>query len=393
MEIRDSKLKIIATGTRGFPNVQGGVEAHCEHLYPFLVKKGCTVTVITRKTYVDPTLKEYEGVKLIPVNNPRKKSLEAIIHTFKAVIKAKQLGCDVLHIHAIGPALLVPLARLLGLKVVVTNHGPDYDRQKWGGFAKGMLRLGEYFGSKGANKVISISGPIAESLKRKYNCEAEIIPNGVVIPEIAETDKVLKQFGLEKGKYILAVGRFVPEKGFHDLLDGFAKTQKESWKLVIAGDADHEDQYSLNLKMKAKRVQNVVLTGFQKGQSLQELFSHAGLFILPSYHEGLPIVLLEAMSYGLSCIVSDIPANREVDLDESRYFKPGDMEGIAAKMREFIEKSLDAKERESQIEYIRENFDWEKIAAGTLEVYKKVVSGKVSLPKHIFGIIFRNTAA
>ena len=367
-----SGLRIIVTGTRGFPNVQGGVEAHCEHLYPLLVQLGCDVTVITRQTYVDPSLKEHKGVKLYPLRNPREKSLEAIVHTFKAVFKAKQLGCDILHIHAVGPALMVPVARMLGLKVVMTNHGPDYDRQKWGGFAKVMLRLGEYCGSKGAHKVISISRPIADSLKHKYNCDAEIIPNGVVIPEIAETDKVLKQFGLEKWKYILAVGRFVPEKGFHDLLDGFAKTQKESWKLVIAGDADHEDQYSLNLKMKANRVQNVVLTGFQKGQSLQELFSHAGLFILPSYHEGLPIVLLEAMSYGLSCIVSDIPANQEVDLGDDRYFKPGDIDGLSAKIREFIEKPLGAKERERQIEYIRKNFDWETIAEETLKVYKRL---------------------
>lgn len=142
---------------------------------------------------------------------------------------------------------------------------------------------------------------------------------------------------------------------------------------MIAGDADHQDDYSKGLKDQARQTPNVVLTGFQKGQSLQELFSCAGLFILPSYHEGLPIVLLEAMSYRLSCIVSDIPANREVDLGHDRYFAPGDIEGIAAKIREFIEKPLDAKERESQIEYIRENFDWEKIAEKTLEVYKDVM--------------------
>lgn len=367
-------MKIIVTGTRGFPNVPGGVEAHCEHLYPLLVEKGCTVTVITRKTYVDPALKEYKGVQLVLVNNPCRKSFEAIVHTFRAVLKAKRLGCDILHIHAVGPALLVPLARWLGLKVVMTNHGPDYDRQKWGRFARGILRLGEYLGSKWAPKVISISKPIADNLERNYHCTAEIIPNGVVVPEIARTDKALKQFGLEKHKYILAVGRFVPEKGFHDLITAYClKPKADHMKLVIVGDADHEDQYSSGLKMKAERAGDVVLTGFQKGQGLRELFSHAALFILPSYHEGLPIVLLEALSYGLSCIVSDIPANREVDLDASRYFKPGDIEGISAKIREFIQNPLDAREREKQIEYIRANFDWEKIAEKTLEVYRNVV--------------------
>ena len=366
------QLKIIVTGTRGFPNVQGGVEAHCEHLYPILVKKGCDVTVITRKTYVDPALKEYKGVKLVPVRNPRKKSLEAIIHTFLAVLKAKSMGCDILHIHAIGPALLVPFARMLGLKVVMTNHGPDYDRQKWGGFAKGMLRLGEYCGSKWANKVISISKPIADNLRLKYRCAAEIIPNGVAVPEIAETDEALERFGLQKNKYILAVGRFVPEEGFHDLVKSWELGVGSGWKLVIVGDADHEDEYSKGLRAKSKGLANVILTGRLTGRPLQELYSHAGLFILPSYHEGLPIVLLEAMSYGLSCIVSDIPANREVDLNDDRYFKPGEIEGMAAKIREFSRKEMNAKEREKQIEYIRENFDWVKIAERTLEVYRKV---------------------
>lgn len=374
-------MKIIVTGTRGFPNVQGGVEAHCEHLYPFLVKKGCDVTLITRKTYVDPALKEYKGVKLIPVSNLRKKSLETIIHTFKSVFKAKQLGCDVLHIHAIGPALMVPLARILGMKVVVTNHGPDYNRQKWGRIAKSILRLGEYCGSKWANKMISISKPIADHLQEKFNCKAEIIPNGVDIPELAKTESAIKQYRLEKEKYILTVGRFVPEKGFHDLIEAFNKVQnledkgqRNLWKLVIVGNADHEDGYSKDLRTKGEKSNNIVLTGRLTGQPLQELYSYAGLFVLPSYHEGLPIVLLEAMSYRLSCIVSDIPANREVALSDDRYFKSGNIEETVRKIREYIDRPLSQEEKNNQVEYIRKNFDWEKIAAKTLEVYKTVAT-------------------
>jgi len=372
-------MKIVVIGTRGFPNVQGGVETHCEHLYPFLVELDCDVSVITRKTYVDPTVKEYKGVKLIPVNNSSNKSLEAIVHTFRAVLKAKSIGCDVLHIHAIGPTLMVPLARMLGMKVVMTNHGPDYERQKWGKAAKCILRLGEMLGSRFSNKVISISNPIADNLKSKYNCDAVIIPNGVVVPQISETYQSLKTFGLEKGKYVLTVGRFVPEKGFHDLIKAFnsgqwsaVSGQENGWKLVVVGDADHDDDYSKGLRVQSEGVDNIVLTGRLTTQPLQELYSHAGLFILPSYHEGLPIVLLEAMSYGLSCIVSDIPANREVRLSEDRYFRPGDCEGIAAKIEEFIQKPLDTTEKKKQTEMIREKYDWEKIAMRTLEVYKSL---------------------
>ncbi len=370
-------MKVMVTGTRGFPHVQGGVETHCEHLYPILVKKGCDVTVITRKTYIDPSLENYKGVNLVPVFNPRKKSFEAIVHTFLAVLKAKKLGCDVLHIHAIGPAIMVPFARLLGLKAVMTNHGPDYDRQKWGKTAKFILRLGEMLGSKFSNKVISISKPIADNLKVKYKCDSEIIFNGVVIPEMSKTDEVLKKFGLEKGKYILTVGRFVPEKGYYDLMKAYQEMGEVSgYKLVIVGDADHEDEYSLKLKQMAQENKNIILTGRLTGVSLEEIYSHGGLFILPSYHEGLPIALLEALSYGLSCIVSDIPANKEVGLDEARYFKAGDIQGMSTKIYEYVQKPLNQKEQETQIEMVCEKYNWEKIAEETLKVYEDVVKVK-----------------
>jgi glycosyltransferase involved in cell wall biosynthesis len=174
------------------------------------------------------------------------------------------------------------------------------------------------------------------------------------------------------------VGRLVPEKGFHDLIDAFGQARTNSddtrkffndWRLVIVGDADHEDDYSKGLKAKSENTDYITLTGRLSGQSLEELYSHAGLFVLPSYHEGLPIVLLEALSYGLSCIVSDIPANREVGLSEDRYFKPGGIDRIAAKIIEYMQKPLDAGERKRQIDMIGEKYDWEKIAKETIKVY------------------------
>jgi glycosyltransferase involved in cell wall biosynthesis len=369
-------MKIIVIGTRGFPNVQGGIETHCEHLYPNIVKEGCEVSVITRKSYVDPDLKEFKGVNLIAIWNTKNKFLETIIHTFCAIIKAKKLGCDIIHFHAIGPALLLPLARLLDLKVVMTNHGPDYDRQKWGRIPKLILCLGEYLGSKFSNKVISISKPIADSLKQKYNCNAAIIPNGGLIPKIRNTNKTLETFSLVKSKYILTVGRFVPEKGFADLISAFkrSKLANDGFKLVIVGDADHEDKYSRTLKQTAAKDTNIVLTGFQKGLALQELFSHTKIFVLPSYHEGLPIVLLEAMSYGLSCIVSDIPANRNVNLPDNRHFIPGDITGLAEKLNKFTANKFSENDRDMQIEKIKKDYNWETIAKETVMVYQKVLN-------------------
>lgn len=409
-------FKISVLGTRGFPHIQGGVEAHCEHLYPHLVEKGCEVTVFTRKPYVDLSVTEYKGVRLIPLPCLKNKFLEAFLHTFTGIFAAKKISPDILHIHAIGPSLFIPLARLLGLKVIMTHHGPDYERKKWGRTAKGILKLGEKLGCKWANGIICISKSIAKEVQEKYNRDVTIIPNGVTIPENTQKEDALGKYGLEKGKYLLAVGRFVPEKGFHDLLDAFNLFQLETqnskpeirntksetrnpkleiqsskpkarnpkletrntkpetpWKLVIVGRADHEDKYSLDLKEKAAKNNDIILTGFLTGEPLRELYRHAGLFVLPSYYEGLPIVLLEAMSYGLSCIASDIPANRNVELSENRFFRAGDTKGLNAKIREFTAVPLSEEERRSQTDMIAERYNWERIAEETRKVYECVI--------------------
>ncbi|MCK5617553.1 glycosyltransferase family 4 protein, partial [Candidatus Pacearchaeota archaeon] len=312
--INGKSVKIAVLGTRGIPDVQGGVETHCEHIYPEFVKLGNKVTVYRRLPYVkDDGITEFKGISLIDLPCPRKKSLEAIIHTFRGVMHAWHMKPDVLHIHAVGPALLTPLARLLGIRVVITHHGPDYQRAKWGKFAKLILRIGEWFGCRFANEVITISKSIAEHIfKTTGRRNITVIPNGVEIPELVETFGVGTQYGLEKGKYIFALGRFVPEKGFVDLIKAFGwlqgvgcgvKGEEDvegdmsynpepiaknlepktlNYKLVIAGDADHENETSRQIKALALTTDNVVLTGFIRGQSLCELFSHAGLFVIPS---------------------------------------------------------------------------------------------------------------
>lgn len=377
IEIPKGKLRICVLGTRGFPNVQGGVESHCENLYPQLTKKGCEVIVFTRKPYNNQNIVSFKGITLIPLSCPKNKFLEAFVHTFLGILSAIKHSPGILHVHAIGPSLLIPFARLLGLKVVMTNHGPDYQRKKWNKLAKFILKLGEYFGSKWAHEIICISESIANHVREKYGREVNVIPNGVTIPELMKTDIAIKKYNLEKGKYILAVGRFVPEKGFHDLIDAFnhlitynTQLRTNNWKLAIVGRADHEDEYSLKLKEKANKDSNVILTGFLTGMSLQELYSHAGLFVLPSYYEGLPIVLLEAMSYGLSCIASDIHANRNVELPDDRFFKAGDVCALAGKISKFAEKPLSEEEKAIQINLMKERYDWHKIAKKTLEVYK-----------------------
>lgn len=366
-------MKIVVTGTRGIPNVMGGVETHCEELFPRMAKRGFDVTVIRRASYVSDGLTEWKGVKLVDVESPKKKSFEAIIHTFRAINEAKRLGADIVHIHAIGPAMLVPYAKVLGMKVVFTHHGPDYDRDKWGRAAKAVLKLGERMGCMFADEVIVISDVIRNLIKRKYNrtSHVHLIYNGVSQPEICDYPEYFNELGIEKGKYILGMCRFVPEKNLHHLVEAFTKVKSrnevEDIKLVLAGDTDFEDDYSRNLKEMARK-NGVVLTGFIKGKKLHSLLTNCLCYCLPSSHEGLPIALLEAMSYGVKVIVSDIPANKEVGLPESDYFPVGNVDALEEKLKAVIGQPL------QHIDYDMKKYDWEKIADQIKDVYSELAN-------------------
>lgn len=366
-------MKIVVTGTRGIPDIQGGVETHCRHLYPRMAAAGHDVTVLRRSCYTEgeiPRLHNYRGVRLVDVFAPHSKSLEAMVHTFLAVLRARAMNPDVLHIHAVGPSIMTPLARLLGMRVVTTNHGPDYDRQKWGGLAKKVLRLGEKMSARHAHAVIAISQTIARTLADNYGrTDADLIYNGVPAPTRVDTTDYISSLGLEPGRYVVALGRLVPEKRFDDLIRAFSKAAPEGYRLVIAGDADHTDEYSESLKSMAD-AEGVVRTGFITGSRLHELMSHAALFVLPSSHEGLPISLLEAMSYNLDVLASDIPANRIAQLDEEDHFAVGDVETLARKIGERL-----GSPRTPRI-YDLSPYDWDHIARQTLAVYERVIKGK-----------------
>ena len=357
-------MKIVVTGTRGIPNIMGGVETHCEELFPRIAGMGFDVTVIRRKSYVRDAMKEYKDVKLVDIVTPKKKSFEAIIHTFRAINEAKRLKADILHIHAIGPALLVPYAKMLGMKVVFTHHA-----------AKTMLKLRERMGCMFADDVIVISDVIRNLIKRKYGRtqRVHLIYNGVSQPEICDYPEYFQELGIEKGKFILGMCRFVPEKNLHHLIEAFVKLKSEKLKgknscseikLVLAGDTDFEDDYSRGLKEMAKK-NGVVLTGFIKGRRLHSLLTNCLCYCLPSSHEGLPIALLEAMSYGVKVIVSDIPANLEVCLPKEDYFPVGDVDVLADKLAKVIEQPLE------HITYDMQKYDWGKIANQVGDIYRK----------------------
>lgn len=360
-------MKIAVTGTRGIPNIMGGVETHCEHLFPRIVSLGYDVSLFRRSNYATDSFSEWNGVKLVDIPSPHKKAFEAIVHTSRSIFAAKRMGADVVHIHAIGPALVTPLARMLGMKVVFTHHGPDYDRDKWGKAAKFMLRLGERLGCKFANRVIVISDVIKNIIAQKYGRTegVHLIYNGVPAPDKCKYPEYFESLGIEEGKYVLGMSRFVPEKNLHHLIEAFDKVKPKNIKLVIAGDSDFEDEYSTKLKELAKQ-KGVILTGFVKGKKLHSLITNSRCFVLPSSHEGLPIALLEAMSYNLPVIVSNIPANLEVGLDKDCYFHVGNVDELASKLKTICDADF------CRIDYDMSKYDWDCIAKQVCEVYKQL---------------------
>lgn len=361
-------MKIVVIGTRGIPNILGGVETHCEELYPRIVAHGHKVIVCRRSCYVssENKIKEYKGVMLRDLYAPRLKSLEAMVHSFIAVLYARIQNPDLVHIHAIGPSLVIPFARLLGMKVICTHHGPDYDRQKWGKLAKFMLKTGEYCAAKYSNHIIVISNVINDILKNKYNKhDAHLIFNGVSPVEKTIKTNYIDSLGLQADKYIVAVGRFVKEKGFDLLIRAFSLINNNGYKLVIVGDADHEDSYSRHLKELAQS-ENVVLTGFIKGEKMNQIMANAALFVLPSFHEGLPISLLEAMNYNLDVVVSNIAANKLPELNDGDFFEVGNIESLSAILVRKI------KNHSGFRVYDLKNYDWDYISRQIIQVYLSV---------------------
>lgn len=374
-----NKKKIVITGTRGIPHIMGGVEAVVEEIAPRLVALGYDVTVVRRSDYVselanaETEMKDgeryWKGVRLVDVESPKKKSLEAFVHTWRAIRYAKKVGAEVVHINAIGPALMTPFAKLMGLKVVFHHHGPDYDRDKWGFVAKTALKTGEWLGCKFANHTMVISNVIRELIAKRCNCtkNVSLVYNGVSSPTLCHEPEYFAELGIKEGKYVLGMCRFVPEKHLHDLVSAYVRLKDSGKipadiKLVLAGDTDFEDEYSLGLKKQAREA-GVVLTGFVQGTKKFSLLTNALCYSLPSSHEGLPIALLEAMSYQLPVITSAIPANLEVGLDADRYHEVGDVDALAERLEAICNRPLE------RIKYDMGKYDWDRIAKEVAGVY------------------------
>jgi glycosyltransferase involved in cell wall biosynthesis len=303
----------------------------------------------------------------------RNKYLETILHTFVAILFLRfRRRTRLVHIHAIGPGLLAPFARALGMRVLLTHHGQDYDRAKWNAPAKALLQLAERLAVGGANETIVVSEAVARSLRKRFVHKADrihAIPNGagaVFRGSDGSWDAaVLARFGLSPRGYILGVGRLVPEKAFHELIAAHAQSG-DPRTLVIAGGADHQDAYARDLLARASN--RVVFAGFQSHEVLRTLYTAASVFVMPSHHEGLPIAALEAAATNTPMLLSDIPANLEIALPDACYFPMGSIDALAAKLAAAPETfAIDG-------EAINARFDWDEIARATDRIITRALA-------------------
>jgi len=366
-------MKIAMIGQKGIPSRAGGVEIHVEELAAGLVEKGQHVDVYCRKYYCKNRVKEHRGIRLYYIPTISTKHLDAIIYTFFATVVALFKGYDVFHYHACGPSSLCWIPKLFGKKVVCTTHGLDWKRAKWGAIGQEYLKFGEKVINKYADKIIALNDPMKEYFKETYGRDTNVIPNGVGEPEILDAEIITEKWGLTRGKYILFLGRLVPEKGVHYLIEAYQKLKTDK-KLVIAGGSSHSDDYVERLAAMSIDNDNIIMTGQVSGKTLEELYSNAYIYVLPSDVEGLPISLLEAMSYKRFCLVSDIKENTTTSNGKAIAFKQGNVQDLYEKLKDIDSMPVPevVKKGEEAGTYVLEVYRWENVVEKTLEVYESL---------------------
>lgn len=379
MERCKEKLSIAMFGQKRIPSREGGVEIVVEELCTRMVAQGHNVTCYNRgghhvsgSEYDSKRLKEYKGIKLKTVPTIEKKGLAAVSSSFFAALCCAFGKYDVVHIHAEGPAFFCWLPKLFHKRVIVTVHGIDWQREKWkSGFGSKFIHKGEKNAVKYADEIIVLSKGVQDYFEKIYGRKTVFIPNGVS-NHIERKPQIIKnKFGLDKDEYILFLGRLVPEKGIKYLIEAFKQVDTEK-KLVIAGGSSDTSEFENEMKELAKEDKRIIFTGFVQGQELEELYSNAYVYALPSDLEGMPLSLLEAMSYGNCCLVSDIPECAEVVEDKALIFKKADVKDLQSKLQDACDHSekVDAHKKQAA-DFICSKYNWDEIVQATLKLYRR----------------------
>lgn len=372
-------MKIAMFGHKRIPSREGGVEIVVEELAKREAALGNEITVYNRLGHhvsgskFDSQIKsdDLKSIKIKTVFTFENSKLNAIVYSILSAIKVSFSNCDVVHIHAEGPASMSFLPKLFGKKVIVTIHGLDWQRSKWGGFATKFLKYGEKNAVKYADEIIVLSKNTQKYFSDTYGRKTVYIPNAVNKPEIKKAEKIKELYNLDKNSYILFLGRIVPEKQVSLLVEAYNHIDTNK-KLVIAGGASHTSDYFSQVKALAKDNKNVIFTDFVQGQVLEELYSNAYVYVLPSDLEGMPLSLLEAMSYSNCCLTSDIAECTQVCEQNAVYFEKGNLDDLINKLLYLLKNDNEVQKYKSiSAEFICKKYNWDDVVKKTLSLYQK----------------------
>lgn len=369
-------MKIAFIGQKGLPARTGGVERHVEGLVLKLAQNGDDIIVYGQKDYNQAKLINNPRIRLINVASFKSKNFEAIIRTFLSCLDLLRRRVDIIHFQSIGPSSLIPLVRILKphTPIVFTFHCQDYHHQKWGALARWYLKLGEKIANRYADQVITVSKELTEHVGEIYHNSPLYIPNGVFPPAAKAATEIVERWGLNKDSYILWAGRLIHHKGVQYLIKAYQEI-KTNKKLVIVGAGSYTDDYVQQLYKLAAGNENIIFTGNQSGEILKELFANAYLLVQPSESEGLSLTLLEAMSYSLACLASDIEANKEAIADTGVFFKNKDYKDLKYKLIELLAQPDLVKELgEKAFIRVQKNYNWDGISQQTIKVYHSLLN-------------------
>lgn len=387
-------MKIAVIGAKGLPPLQGGIEHQCAELYPRIALQGHKVDFFARSSYTSqPWFNEhyYRGIRVISLPTLKAKGTDALTSSALGAIAALGQDYDIIHFHALGPALFSSLPKLASspAKIVVTCHGLDWQRAKWGKIGSRLIKAGEQMAVRYADALVVVSQELRQYFKNEYSRETVYIPNAPV--RYADSDASFAfatSLNLEKQQYIVFLGRLVPEKCPDLLIQAFKKLQPPGWKLVLIGGNSDSLSYIVELSQLAAKDPNILFTGQLGGSQLAEVVRGAGLFVLPSNVEGLPLAMLEAMQEGIPIVASDIAPHKElIDEDCGLLFRAGSVDSCAEMISEALDNpGLMTQMTENARKHVQKNYNWDKIASENLKTYEsllKVTSQPVSLTNQL----------
>ncbi|MBN3878581.1 MULTISPECIES: glycosyltransferase family 4 protein [unclassified Nostoc] len=371
-------MKIAVIGAKGLPPKQGGIEHYCAEVYPRMVAQGHSVDLFARSSYTHSSWLEsydFQGVRVISVPSVDFRGIDALVTSALAAIAASGKSYDIVHFHALGPSLFTCLPRISNAKIVVTCQGLDWQRAKWGNFSTRLIHTGEKAAVRFAHGMIVVSEALQKYFWQTYGKETVYIPNAPA--SYGESDPNFtygKQLGLQQGRYVVFLGRLVPEKRPDLLVDAFSALKATGWKLVLAGGVSDTKSFTSNLLEKVANNRDIVFAGELRGTRLWEIVRGAGLFVLPSDLEGLPLAMLEAMQEGIPVLASDIPPHQQlINGGRGMLFECGNLDSCINSLDWAIHhpQQLAAMAKNAQ-KYVQINYNWDRITADNLRLYGEI---------------------